>query len=832
MLLIAAAVLFTVLVKQLVDYQFNEITKEAFVTRDSIGAFQGKFFAATQWLPLLVLVGLRPVLQRFGVGLVVLLLPVALLAANLGLALSWSLAAAVAGKASDAAFRYTAERAGREILYVPLPDTIKLKAKAYIDMAVEKGLGKVLSAALIFGAVFVIDYRKVGYLGVGLGVVWIGVALAVRAEYVRSLARSIRGRFASFEGVFAWMADASTIPVMRETLAGGDERTIAFALDLVDQADPASVRPLIGSLHALLDHSSPEIRERALAVLADFTDDVDWSRVRERVSDPVESVRMAAVRTICRAGSDRALAMMKSLLECDEHVVRMAALSCIVAGDVPTDMEIIDRGVFEARLAAARAGDPEARVEVALMLAAMPDEPSGPGLLDSLLRDGDPRVAGAALRAAGRLGRREHVPALISALGSPKTREAAREALVELGERVEGTLSDYLEDEAVPLSVRRSIPAVMVRIPTQAAVDDLLRFLGTFPRDRLLRYRVAKALNKLRASDAGLVFEPGPVYRVLEGEIEASVRHASAARAVAALHGEGPALSLLRRALRDAWLAGRERVFRYLGLLYPPEPIYHAYLTLGNGGPSARANAMEWLEQTLGRALFRKIEPAIRESELEGPTGAELQRTFAGLLGGGDVWVADCAAWALAELRPPWAEEELRRARSSGQPDLACVAERALARMMQGTADAGQAREHGEMNLIEKVFLLHRIDLLQEARSEELALLASIAEEVEVRPGTVLLTQGEPTDALYVVIRGAVELRRAGEQVLTAQDGTPFGTWALIDESPSLVGATAVTETHLLRIAREDFYDLLADHSELARGLLKGLARRVRALVA
>jgi CRP-like cAMP-binding protein len=135
------------------------------------------------------------------------------------------------------------------------------------------------------------------------------------------------------------------------------------------------------------------------------------------------------------------------------------------------------------------------------------------------------------------------------------------------------------------------------------------------------------------------------------------------------------------------------------------------------------------------------------------------------------------------------------------------------------------------MNLIEKVFLLQQVDLLQGARSAHLALLASIAEEVEVEPGTVLIRQGEPTDALYVVIRGAVELRGAGEQLLVARDGTPFGTWALIDESPSLFSARAVEDTRLLRITRSDFYDLLADHHELALGLLQGLARRVRTLV-
>lgn len=134
------------------------------------------------------------------------------------------------------------------------------------------------------------------------------------------------------------------------------------------------------------------------------------------------------------------------------------------------------------------------------------------------------------------------------------------------------------------------------------------------------------------------------------------------------------------------------------------------------------------------------------------------------------------------------------------------------------------------MDLIEKVFLLQNVDLLQGAGSAQLALLASIAEEVEADEGEVLLERGDPTDALYVVIRGRVVLHGVADQSLTVENGSPFGTWALIDDEPSLVEARAVESTRLLRISRRDFDDLLADYPELGLDLLQGLARRVRSL--
>jgi AAA family ATP:ADP antiporter len=827
-LLIAGAVLLTVFVKQLVDYQFNEIVGETYQTRDAISAFQGKFFAATQWLPLVVLAALRPILRRWGVGLVVLMLPVVLLSANVGLAVTWSLVAAVAAKAGDSSFRYSAERAGREILYVPLPDSIKLKAKAYIDMAVEKGLGKALSSVLIFASILVIDYRKVGYVAVALSVVWVVVAVAVRREYVKTLASSIRGRFASFAGVFASMADASTIPVVRQALSSGDERAIAFALDLVDQADPASARPLVGDVNGLLANPSPRIRERALAALTDFPEDLDWRRVRELTEDPDERVRIAAVRVLYRCASDPEN-LIRSLLESSERSARVAALSCLGeegawagrAGVLPPDY--IERLMSEAQ------GDGvEARVELALALPALGDDPRVARTLGPLLRDPEPQVAGAALRTAARLGHREYLPQLISALGSAATREAAREALVSQGQQVEGTLADYLEDASVEPAVRRNIPAVLARVPVQATVDDMLRIVLGTRSDRLLRYRVLKALNKLRTEGGpGLLFSVEPVAQVLRQEMESGARYADAKAALGRLDLTGRAAELLERSLSEAWLSGRERVFRALGLWYDPHGVYRSYMALERGGTVARANALEWLEQTVAHGLFTRLLPAIQEGEGVGRERPP-RDVLTELMADDDRWLASCALWAASELREPWVDEALHRVRESASAELRELAERALARLNEGATQP----EQSEMNLIEKVFLLQQVDLLSDARAEHLALLATVAEEISVADGTVLIRQEEPTEAMYIVIRGAVELRRANEDVLTAEEGTAFGTWALIDGSPSLLEARAVQPSELLRLTREDFYDLLADHAELARGLLAGLARRLRNLVA
>jgi len=51
------------------------------------------------------------------------------------------------------------------------------------------------------------------------------------------------------------------------------------------------------------------------------------------------------------------------------------------------------------------------------------------------------------------------------------------------------------------------------------------------------------------------------------------------------------------------------------------------------------------------------------------------------------------------------------------------------------------------------------------------------------------------------------------------------------DDDPRVVTATTVKSTHVLRIEKDDFIDLLADHVQITQGVLKGMVQRLRSLV-
>lgn len=137
----------------------------------------------------------------------------------------------------------------------------------------------------------------------------------------------------------------------------------------------------------------------------------------------------------------------------------------------------------------------------------------------------------------------------------------------------------------------------------------------------------------------------------------------------------------------------------------------------------------------------------------------------------------------------------------------------------------------GELNIVEKVIALEAVELLQNLTPEQLARIAGIAREVRYPPGRAVLEPALPPDALYVIVDGSVELSRNGEVLHTARQNEVLGAWALFDPDPMPVGARTVEDTRLLRIAREDFYDLLSDNVEITAAVFSTLVKRFRKLV-
>ncbi|MEQ1501904.1 MAG: cyclic nucleotide-binding domain-containing protein [Myxococcota bacterium] len=131
----------------------------------------------------------------------------------------------------------------------------------------------------------------------------------------------------------------------------------------------------------------------------------------------------------------------------------------------------------------------------------------------------------------------------------------------------------------------------------------------------------------------------------------------------------------------------------------------------------------------------------------------------------------------------------------------------------------------------DRVFALFRsIEALTGLDDEAIRGLAALARVGWVDPGTVVVREGDPGDAMFLVADGRVELRVAGVVVETIGPGRGIGLVQLLSGGVRTETAVTVTRCRLVRLSRAVFQDYAARHPAVERAVHEIVRVRVRAL--
>ena len=129
---------------------------------------------------------------------------------------------------------------------------------------------------------------------------------------------------------------------------------------------------------------------------------------------------------------------------------------------------------------------------------------------------------------------------------------------------------------------------------------------------------------------------------------------------------------------------------------------------------------------------------------------------------------------------------------------------------------------------LEKVRVLRQMELFAAVPVDELVAIAYLAHEQAFAPGVRFITQGDPGDAVYIVVSGEVAIVVAGRGAVARRVApTILGEMALFTRHPRAADCVARTALTTLRITYDDFRTLLTAQPGLAYGLLHVLATRL-----
>jgi HEAT repeat protein len=798
---------------------------------------------------------------RLGVIPALAVLPVGFAAAFGWMAAAPGLIPATAARTVESVAKQPLNDAAVQMLYLPMPDASRIRLKSAIDGTLRPIAGVALGLGLVAYSRFTTSQTPLAIAGAVLVVAWVGAVLWLRGLYPAQLRATLR-RSVRSGAINETGFDPDQLIVTARTYLRSDEPAeILGALSLLP---PAELAGMSGELSRLVWHPEPTVRRAVLEKAWTSGCELSRERVEHLLGAPDSIERAAAIRAYAVATGEDAVERLAPILSSPDPSLRAAALS-----------GLLKHGGLEGTLTAGGElrrllGSPDdAGREFAARLLADAGIGAFYRPVHRLLADPSPRVRRAAAVAAGSLGRQEAIPALIELLSDSFSAREAADALVAFGPRVETSLERVLSDRTARNDFARTqVPRALARIGSNTAIELLIGRLDD-PHEAVRRamYLALRQLARAARVDPGSPEVLRAALLVERHDAFCALRAAEALGAPLEVPraDAGPLVIAIQEELSRAM----ERILILLSALRPDEDVATLERNLRSEDPRARSNALEVIEAMVPRDVRRWL-PTLLEGrhaaalaaspEWRPPAGTAVEWMNVLLADRSAVTRAcvlqhlaaastDTTGWrARAEgaLSDPEAYVRLTAmvllARVGTMPSAAAMTSgpplahrtsvrlrRAQTLLMTG-ALCKDGRMSATMTPIDKMLVLRSAPIFAEATAEDLAALGFVAEEVHVGPREEVFRAGAPSDSLYIVVSGGVEVHRGSRVLAHLGAREVFGEMGVLESSARSATVTSVHNTHLLRIARDDFQEVVLSAPGLAIGVMRVLSKRIRTL--
>lgn len=621
----------SVIVGKLVEYQFSAIASAKITEEDQLTAFFGFWFSNLNIASLFIqLFVTRRIVGLFGVGVSLFFLPMGILMGAMVILFHPSLWSAILIKMFDGSLKNSINKAGIELLTLPIPASIKTQAKMFIDVFVDSfatGLGGLLLILVTSALGFTL--QKVSLIIILFICLWIYLINRVRFEYIISFRLKLEDTPSPISKADLDLKSESILGELIKILQGEDSSQILKALRMVKEIQNDRLAPCFNKL---IHHPLNAVRLEALKHLyyyrnLDFTEDV-----KPFVSDPDQDIKTEAIHYLFGHTRGDRISMLLRYLEHEDYSIKRAALVA-AARESRSNPKLaktlnIKEKVEENLKNFIRIKDEREAVFTKINSARVIGAANIPELhpyLHILLNDPSSDVLQAAILGAGESRQNEFIPILIRFLGVKEFQNSSIKALTGFSPQIIDILNDHLKNPFVEREIRLSIPSVISSLGTQKSVNVLIQHLDQ--NDPAVRYEVIKALNRLRADFPDLKFESQKVVNRIMDEARDYLDILSALYAQAHTNSQSKnhqnplpcdeiknAREMLIKELEERLDHNLERIFRLLGLKYPPQEIYDAYLGIQSRKPDLRVNAVEYLDGVLETNLRKAIIPIIETS--------------------------------------------------------------------------------------------------------------------------------------------------------------------------------------------------------------------------
>ena len=846
----AVVIAATILVATIVEYQFKVIVSHEFSGEAALTAFFGTFFALVGFFQVLIrLFVVGNLLARFGVLAGLLLLPLGLAASSVAVLLNPMLLSAIVLKAVDQVLRYTLNETSMEVLWVPIPPQRKLAVKPLINGTIPTVLQGIAGLVIIF-VVASFEVRALSVVILGIIAVWIPMTFRLRRGYLNELMKSLQQRELVLEDLEIDITDPAILDVIDRSLRSEDPVEQAFTLGMIE---PISLAPWAETLHWLFDHSmSFFIKQKILDMARDYPDIVSDEALIAIIQEDASDVLIdEAIVAAGRRHLTQILPVLEHYLEPSFKVrpeIRAAAAHAVLLldeGPIPLAQDTL-RDMVESL-------DAHQNAPALATLSNLPPKVATTVMHESTLRDmlseRSTKARKVILEMAVSPGSwarenpqdNETILTIAENLEKASTRPLAQSVLRNYPpEHVVEVLLVLLRDKRGTPDLKIGVMEALQNYPTQAVAEQIINQLQA---NQLELYTASvsallEITRKQRISQEQLTRLNGEMVKLAYVIYKNYYLLAKVGKLDHLLS------DIIEKEIHDAMPA-----FLKLAIMDVPETQIDRIITeLQTHNPDHLSNILEIFDNVLSRSEREIVIPLFEAhttqeladlgvSHFKG-LDEDIDRLLSHYIFSRNRWQSLVGLnFALRSQR----KSLLLRLDWNRVPTTEANRQ-LIGRLLYFNShfdDVAEKVPHlrfppyfkeedSVYTILEKTILLHSVTLFQDIRADEVFHIAQIAEEVHVKAGSALFNEGDSGDGLYVVVKGEMRIHKGEHTLASFKKGDALGEMALFDQLPRSASASAVEDSDLLRIQREEFFEVMASRTEIMQAVVRTLSLRVR----
>ena len=816
---------------KIVDYQFKITAVATFPNQDDLVNFFGQYYAVTGIATMIIQLFITSrLLSRFGIIVAILILPILFMSGSIGFLMSPVLAAVYISKFSDQVFRFTLHNASIQLLWIPVKNTIKTRLKPVIEGSIRSGLEGV-SGILIFLSITIFNV-PIQYLSLAIiliAIYWIQKSFKLKKLYIKELQSAIEKRELNFEELTLDIQDEAMVKTIYSALDSDDESQQILALDIIKDIP---LTPWKESINKLLNNGSVTVKKEILNICYDdeniISDQKIISLINEDSELDLESIEIAGKRKLMEA-----LPTIKDYVSVEDKDKQLIAAAAI--RNIEPDSSDKEKNLL---LTAFDSSDENI---CSLVIRQMkndndifPDEK-----LIHYLNEESLMVRNAALEVSRDRMSVKLLPHIITCLSDPRSAISARSALqVYDDEDVVKLLIENVLNQNIEKSLKIGIVRILKNYPTKESIDMLLSVVS--PKVPPVQ---AEAVDSLIHIARELPLDEKQIV-ITKKELIKTSRYAYEKIIALSQIDDSEQNQLLKYLLQNE-VRKLIPVIMKLGILDKPQTPIETYIQYVLNNESEKLPyVLEFFENIFSLEEREIVNSLIDDLSIDDKCKVaknnfdELTTDLNQFLGyyTGTVQELKIALSLDYALRLN-NQEILGKVNWENLPESFIIKE-IITRYTKENPDSlntwpinDYLLDYSQLTMystLEKAMILKSVDLFASIPSQELIRVAQIAEEEQYETDAPLCKEGDFGDCMYIIANGKVKVHKGDRTLVELEKGAFVGDMALLDQEPRSADLTTSSETTLLKISQDAFYELMSSNFEIMNGILKIISSRLR----